>query len=819
MPVRVLVAFLVAVALAAPAAAQGRGLTSPASGPLTLRAAASDTSPPQLVSFSITPETVDVGSSSQTVTVSMRVTDATGAQAPTFLLSHQTSTQTIGFGSVPRTSGTALDGVYSKTITVPQGSASGEWDAVVYPLADTLGNSGGFQKPATLTVTNPAPSDTSAPELVSFSMTPDSVDVAGGSQTVTISMRITDATGAEAPTFLLSHQDSTQTIGFGSVPRTSGTASDGVYSKTITIPQGTAPGAWDAVVYPLSDTLGNTGGFQKPATLTVGNPAPADTAAPQLVSFSMTPGVVDVASGSQTVTISMQITDATGAEAPTFLLSHQTTTQTIGFGSVPRTSGTASDGVYSKTITIPQGTAPGAWDAVVYPLSDTLGNTGSFQTPETLTISNRPPPTGGSASIGGTPRQGETLTCSTSGWSNEPSDFAFAWLRDGSGEPVGNEASYIVESGDVGHELSCQVVASNAGGSSAPVASAPVVVVAPPSGGTAAIGGTPRQGETLTCSTSGWSNEPSAFAFAWLRSGVEEPIGDAATHLVTTADEGHTLVCRVVASNLGGASSPATSAPVSVLAPPSGGAASITGTPSPGRTLTCSTSGWSSEPSSFVFAWIRSGVSEPVTDTATYVVTSADVGHSLTCRVVASSAAGSSAPVASPPVAVAAPPPAADAAGAAEPAGAAVDSGTSADSIPDAPRRSEPPRPPDPSPGRPTEPTAQEQAQQLADGAKPNAGGGLTLSGTTTGGKLTVSATTTVGGGRRAVAASTLRVFGLTRTFAPGAFRVTLKPSAKVSKLVRRSKRLKVRLSITFTPIGGGAATATRSVTLRYRKR
>jgi titin len=60
--------------------------------------------------------------------------------------------------------------------------------------------------------------------------------------------------------------------------RTSGTAQDGIYTGTVTIPQGAAPGTWSAVLSPLTDTLGNSGSPGPPAgfpkTLTVAPTAP-----------------------------------------------------------------------------------------------------------------------------------------------------------------------------------------------------------------------------------------------------------------------------------------------------------------------------------------------------------------------------------------------------------------------------------------------------------------------------------------------------------------------------------------------------------------
>ncbi|WP_176946288.1 fibronectin type III domain-containing protein [Blastococcus aurantiacus] len=133
--------------------------------------------------------------------------------------------------------------------------------------------------------------------------------------------------------------------------------------------------------------------------------AAADTAPPALVAFDFTPRTVDISAGPASVTVSARITDATGAEAPTISFTSDTTSQTAGFGSMTRTSGTAQDGTYTRTITIPKGAAPGTWSASLFPLSDTLGNDGTFGPPpgfpKTLTVT-----AGASVTAPGPPRIG-----------------------------------------------------------------------------------------------------------------------------------------------------------------------------------------------------------------------------------------------------------------------------------------------------------------------------------------------------------------------------------------------------------------------------
>jgi Carboxypeptidase regulatory-like domain len=67
--------------------------------------------------------------------------------------------------------------------------------------------------------------------------------------------------------------------------------------------------------------------------------------------------------------------------------------------------------------------------------------------------------------LGGTPAIGQTLTCSQGIWSNNPTGYSYAWLRNGA--PIAGQAgsSYVVQAADEGQKISCQVTASNGGGS------------------------------------------------------------------------------------------------------------------------------------------------------------------------------------------------------------------------------------------------------------------------------------------------------------------------------------------------------------------
>src|SRR5690606_5681129 len=107
-------------------------------------AAASDTSAPTASELEISPTTIDLSSNQRTVTLTVRIRDASGTETPTVLLSSESTTQSAGFGSMTLISGDHTDGTWQRDITLPETAATGTWTASLYPLHDIHGNSGSF---------------------------------------------------------------------------------------------------------------------------------------------------------------------------------------------------------------------------------------------------------------------------------------------------------------------------------------------------------------------------------------------------------------------------------------------------------------------------------------------------------------------------------------------------------------------------------------------------------------------------------------------------------------------------------------------------
>jgi len=92
-------------------------------------------------------------------------------------------------------------------------------------------------------------------------------------------------------------------------------------------------------------------------------------------------------------------------------------------------------------------------------------------------------------------------------------------------------------------------------------------------------------------------------------------------------------------------------------APPEGGAPSIPGTAQSGDTVACNPGGWTGEPTSFEYQWLRNGAAITGATSAGYTLTADDVEQTIQCQVVAINEGGRSDPALSNELVPTAPPP------------------------------------------------------------------------------------------------------------------------------------------------------------------
>jgi hypothetical protein len=182
----------------------------------------------------------------------------------------------------------------------------------------------------------------------------------------------------------------------------------------------------------------------------------------------------------------------------------------------------------------------------------------------------------------------------------------------------------------------------------------------------------PVEGVTLSAYRGEWSGQASAFRLQWVRcdtDGTSNCINvtpysaSKGSYTPTSADVGHTLRIRVIATNATGDSLPTLSPPTApttpnVAVPTNTTPPTIkTSTPQVGVKTGANPGRWTASPTAYRYQWVRcdaDGTSNcadimSYRASASYTPASADSGHTLRVRVIATNANGDSAPAMSAP--------------------------------------------------------------------------------------------------------------------------------------------------------------------------
>jgi hypothetical protein len=234
--------------------------------------------------------------------------------------------------------------------------------------------------------------------------------------------------------------------------------------------------------------------------------------------------------------------------------------------------------------------------------------------------------------ITGIASSGITLSCSTGTWTGSPT-FAYQWKRDGVAISGAISSTYFIISGDVGHVLTCTVTATDSGISAFTTSAATATVTAGFANTIApVISGSPLVGQTLTTTNGTWTSSPT-FTYQWQRNGSPISGATSATYVALTADIGNIVTCAVTGTVTGNSilsTSNGLTVVINNVSVPI-----VSGTPNVGQTLTSTNGSWTGSPT-FTYQWKSDGSAISGATASTYVIISADQGHSLTCTVTAS---------------------------------------------------------------------------------------------------------------------------------------------------------------------------------------
>lgn len=253
---------------------------------------------------------------------------------------------------------------------------------------------GGYFFPFDLTVSETT--DPETPRVISSALSSATVNATSTAQTVTLTLQIEGSADGTIDYVDLLHPnggfaDSAFTSDFVQI---SGTPGNGVFTASLTIPAGAAPGSYPIVVN-LKDgneganyTFGPTGlitdrsplyGFWPtyadiptgPDSLSVTNSSTAD-APPNLSNFTVTPASADLGTAAATFIFSAVLTDAQGVNFVSVDWNDPAGILPGDNIDLTRTGGTALNGTWTGTLTIPRFTEPGRIDLTLL-VSDTIG--------------------------------------------------------------------------------------------------------------------------------------------------------------------------------------------------------------------------------------------------------------------------------------------------------------------------------------------------------------------------------------------------------------------------------------------------------------
>ena len=225
--------------------------------------AASDTTPPVFQSLSVSPTTVSAGNG---VTVTAHITDDISGVASASIAYQIANGSNVAFPFFTRISGTAQDGIWQATVSVPQAAASGVWSVSQLDATDAAGNAGYVSAPAPPTsqgnFTVVGGNDVTPPVFQSLSVSPSSV-TPGNS--VTVTAHITDDISGVASASIAYQLANGSNVAFPYFTRVAGTAQDGTWQATVSVPQAAASGVWFVNQLDATDAAGNAGYVSAPA--------------------------------------------------------------------------------------------------------------------------------------------------------------------------------------------------------------------------------------------------------------------------------------------------------------------------------------------------------------------------------------------------------------------------------------------------------------------------------------------------------------------------------------------------------------------------
>ena len=243
-------------------------------------------------------------------------------------------------------------------------------------------------------------SDITPPELVEFSFAPNSIDLSGGPQDVTVTLRVTDDLSGTSFVTLNFQSPSGQQVVRVNAGRTSGDSFDGIYEGIASFSPFVESGDWQVSGVFLRDFVGNSANIFTAVLASRGFPTAlevitdqSDVTPPQLTGIEFVPASVDVTGGDQQFEIRLSVEDAeAGVKLDIFVpfveLRSPSGEQSrfIWGNDMSQISGDANAGVWAGPINMQQFSESGDWKVVSVTLEDAVSNSDFLSEAELVSL-------------------------------------------------------------------------------------------------------------------------------------------------------------------------------------------------------------------------------------------------------------------------------------------------------------------------------------------------------------------------------------------------------------------------------------------------
>jgi uncharacterized protein YfaS (alpha-2-macroglobulin family) len=268
-------------------------------------------------------------------------------------------------------------------VTLPRYAPQGTWTIEVQ-LVDNASNQTVLTSTQLVGLTFPGsfqqsgPGDDFAPALTSFTIAPSTIDTSAASRNVDFDLHATDDLSGVDPasSSVIVHSPSGTTTLSAPLQFVSGTATNGDYHATITVPRYAAQGTWTVEVRLVDNvTYVNQVTSAQLAVLSFPNSfnqtGLGDSTAPQLTAFDLSPSITNTSSSGATVNFTLTATDdLSGVDtAASKIVVYDPINQPVA----PVSLVSAGGNNYTASLVLPQGSAAGTYKVEVR-LVDAAGN-------------------------------------------------------------------------------------------------------------------------------------------------------------------------------------------------------------------------------------------------------------------------------------------------------------------------------------------------------------------------------------------------------------------------------------------------------------